>query len=64
MKPTKSLKKQAERAEAAARRSADSEHAERMRDLAEAFRAQADALKTKKKGKRKTRDDPKSRQGN
>ena len=49
MKPTKSLKKQAEKAESAARRSEDIEHAERMRNLAEAFRAQADALKAKKK---------------
>jgi hypothetical protein len=41
MKPTKSLRKQAEKAEAVAHRSEDTEHAERMRNLAEAFRAQA-----------------------
>ncbi|MES2027690.1 MAG: hypothetical protein V4477_00775 [Pseudomonadota bacterium] len=54
MKPTKSLRKQAEKAEAAARRSEDTEHAERMRNLADAFRAQADALKAiRKRGKAK-----------
>jgi hypothetical protein len=54
MKPTKSLRKQAEKAEAVASRSEDDEHAERMRNLAEAFRAQADALKAaKKNGKSK-----------
>jgi hypothetical protein len=52
MKPTKSLKKQAKKADAIANRSADTEHAERMHNLAEAFRAQAEALKAeKKKGK-------------
>ena len=54
MKPTKSLKKQAEKAEAVAHRSEDTEHAEQMHNLAEAFRAQASALKAaKKKGKAK-----------
>lgn len=52
MKPTKSLRKQAGKAEAAAYRTEDTEHAERMHNLAEAFRAQAEALKAeKKKGK-------------
>ena len=49
MKPIKSLRKQAEKAGAEAQRSKDAEHAERMRNLAEAFRAQADALKAEKK---------------
>jgi hypothetical protein len=54
MKPTNSLRKQADKAEAEAQHSEDAEHAERMRNLAEAFRAQADALKAeKKKGKAK-----------
>lgn len=46
MKPSKSLRKQAEKAEALARRSVNGEHAEQMRNLAAAFRAQANALKT------------------
>jgi hypothetical protein len=54
MKPTKSLRKQARKAEAVAQRSEDIEHAELMHDLAEAFRAQAEALKAEKK-KRKVR---------
>jgi hypothetical protein len=59
MKPTKSLRKQAAKAEAAARRSEDTEHAERMHNLAEAFRPQADALKAeKKKGKRRSSNGP------
>ncbi|WP_149534256.1 hypothetical protein [Tardiphaga sp. P9-11] len=54
MKPTKSLRKQAEKAEAVSHRSEDTEHAERMRNLVEAFRAQAAALKAvRKKGKAK-----------
>jgi hypothetical protein len=38
MKPTNSLRKQADKAEAVALHSEDTEHAERMRYLAEAFR--------------------------
>jgi hypothetical protein len=54
VKPSKQFRKQAEKADAAAQRTDDPEHAERMRTLAEAFRAQADALKAaKKKGKAK-----------
>jgi hypothetical protein len=52
MKPTESFRKQAGKAEAVAHRTEDTEHAERMHNLAEAFRAQAEALKAeKKKGK-------------
>lgn len=47
------VRKQAEKAEAAARRSEDIEHAERMHNLAEAFRAQADAPKAEKKARRR-----------
>jgi hypothetical protein len=49
MKPVKSIRKQAEKAEAVASRTADPEQAERMRNLADAFRAQADALKATRK---------------
>jgi hypothetical protein len=54
MKPTKSLRKQAEKAQAVAHRSEDTEYAEQMRNLAEAFRAHADALKAARK-KRKAK---------
>jgi hypothetical protein len=52
----KALRKQAEKAEEAAARAVDHEHAERMRTLADAFRGQADAMKASRKmPKRKAR---------
>ena len=52
VKPVKALKKQAEKAEAVASRSVDPEHAESMRRLADAFRAQAQVMKETKKAKK------------
>jgi hypothetical protein len=51
-KPSKQLKKQAERAERAARSSPDEETAASMLQLADAYRTQATVLK--KRGKKKT----------
>ena len=52
VKPTKSLRKQADRAERAARAMQDEDAARQMLDLAEAYRAQADVLKKKSKPKK------------
>jgi chaperonin GroEL (HSP60 family) len=49
-KTTKALKKQATKAELVAQRSADAFVAEQMSNLAQAFRAQAEVLKRKRKG--------------
>jgi hypothetical protein len=45
VKPSKQFRKQAEKAEAAAQRTEDPEHADLLRTLADAFRAQANAIK-------------------
>jgi hypothetical protein len=50
-KATKVFRKQARIAERAASRSADTIVADQMRDLAQAFRAQADIIKKKRKKK-------------
>jgi len=51
-KTTKALKKQAAKAQLVAQRSADSFVAEQMSTLAQAFRAQAEVLKRKRKKKK------------
>jgi hypothetical protein len=53
VKPSKSFRKQAEKAEAAAAHSDDPEHTDRMRTLADAFRAQADAIKVTEKANKR-----------
>jgi hypothetical protein len=55
VKPAKSFRKQAEKAEAAAAQTDDPEHADRMRTLAEAFRAQADAIKASEKANKRAK---------
>ena len=52
VKLTKSLRKQAEKSERAARAMPDEEVARQMLDLSEAYRAQADVLKKKSKPKK------------
>jgi hypothetical protein len=52
-KPAKSFEKQAEKAEQVANLTRDSEHADRMRSLAHAFRAQAEVIKSAGKSKAK-----------
>ena len=52
-KTTKALKKQAAKAQLVAQRSADTFVAEQMSTLAEAFRAQAEVLKKKRKKKKR-----------
>jgi hypothetical protein len=54
VKPTKSLRKQAEKAEAVAKRMTDPDIAAEMRALADAYRGQADAIKKKLKAKGKS----------
>ena len=51
-KTTKALKKQAAKAQLVAQRSADTFVAEQMSTLAQAFRAQAEVLKRKRKKKK------------
>jgi hypothetical protein len=51
-KSTKALQKQARTAQRVAHRSADSSISDEMRTLAEAFRAQAEILKKKRKKKK------------
>ena len=51
-KTTKALKKQAAKAQLVAQRSADAFVAEQMSTLAQAFRAQAEVLKRKRKKKK------------
>jgi len=51
-KTTKVLKKQAAKAQSVAQRSADAFVAEQMSTLAQAFRAQAEVLKKKRKKKK------------
>ena len=51
-KTTKALKKQAAKAQLVAQRSADALVAEQMSSLAQAFRAQAEVLKRKRKKKK------------
>jgi hypothetical protein len=56
VKPIKSLRKQAEKAEAVANRISDPEIAGEMRALADAFRSQADAMKKKPKERNPTQN--------
>ncbi|MFT4117886.1 hypothetical protein [Bradyrhizobium sp.] len=58
MKPTKSLRKQADRAEAVAFRLADPELAAEMRLLANAYRCQADLLKKRLRMEKKLKLKP------
>ncbi|MBR0695848.1 hypothetical protein [Bradyrhizobium lablabi] len=53
MEISKAIRKQAEAAERRATQTADAIFANQMKTLAEAFRAQADVLKRKKKKKKK-----------
>jgi hypothetical protein len=53
VKPAKSLRKQAEKAEAVANRISDPDTVAGMRALADAFRTQADMIKNKNKNKPK-----------
>ncbi len=57
MKATKELKRQAARAERFASISADDEYARSLSDLAAAFRAQAEVLKSEKKDKKERKKD-------
>ncbi|MBR0875261.1 hypothetical protein JQ633_33215 [Bradyrhizobium tropiciagri] len=54
-KETKSLRKQADKAERAARASTDAEASESMLALAKAFRSQAEVIKAKKNTDKKRR---------
>ena len=54
-KETKSLRKQAEKAERAARKITDVEASESLLALARAFRSQADIMKAKNKADKKRR---------
>jgi hypothetical protein len=53
VKPTKYLRKQADKAEASARRSSDIEMAENFLAMARAYRSQAKSLKKQKKNRSK-----------
>jgi hypothetical protein len=53
VKPTKYLRKQADKAEASARRSSDVEIAENFLAMARAYRSQAKILKKQKKNRSK-----------
>ena len=55
LKPRKFLRKQADKAERAARVSGDTEVAEELRAMARACRAQADVIRSKKKMKTRSR---------
>jgi hypothetical protein len=55
VKPTKFLRKQADRAERAALSASDPEVTAGMRAMASAYRAQADIIKSKKKKTKKPR---------
>lgn len=54
-KMTKSLRKQADKAERAAQTAFDAEASQSLLALASAFRSQAEALKAKKKARKKSR---------
>jgi len=55
MKPEKQFRKQAEQAEAAARRAFDEETSENLLAMARAYRSQADILELKKQKNRKSK---------
>ena len=61
VKETKFFRKQARKADAAAVRASDTELEADLRALAQGYRAQADALKRKKKNQKATPGKPKKR---
>ena len=55
MKPEKQFRKQAERAEAAARRAFDEEMSKNLLAMARAYRSQAEILESKKQNNQKSK---------